>query len=94
MAKIAEEWVRDGDNLVHIKKQDWNPMLDRAEELRQHGNAEFGESRLVGAIDAALINEWLKEAGIAWDDPAMDDVIKRKMLSGEFDKLRVWKGTY
>ena len=94
MAKIAEEWVRDGDNLVHIKKQDWNPMLDRAEELRQHGNAEFGESKLVGVIDAALINEWLKEAGITWDDPAMDDVIKRKMLSGEFDKLRVWKGSY
>ena len=69
-------------------------MLDRAEELRQHGNAEFGESKLVGVIDAALINEWLKEAGIAWDDPAMDDVIKRKMLSGEFDKLRVWQGTY
>ena len=43
MAKIAEEWVRDGDKLVHIKKQDWNPMLDRAEELRQHGNAEFGD---------------------------------------------------
>jgi hypothetical protein len=94
MAKIAEEWVRDGDKLVHIKKQDWNPMLDRAEELRQNGNAEFGESKLVGVIDAALINEWLKEAGIAWDDPAMDDVIKRKMLSGEFDKLRVWQGTY
>ena len=70
MAKIAEEWVQDGDKLVHIKKQDWNPMLDRAEELRQHGNAEFVESKLV------------------------DDVIKRKMLSGEFDKLRVWQGTY
>jgi hypothetical protein len=41
-----------------------------------------------------LINEWLKEAGVAWDDPAMDDIIKRKMLSGEFDKLRVWEGTY
>jgi hypothetical protein len=22
------------------------------------------------------------------------DVIKRKMLSGDFDKLRVWEGTY
>jgi hypothetical protein len=48
----------------------------------------------VGVIDAALINEWLKEAGISWDDPARADVVKRKMLSGDFDKLRVWEGTY
>ena len=94
MAKISEQWVQDGDKLVHVKTHDWNPMLERAEALRQNGNAEFGESRLIGVIDSALINEWLKEAGVAWDDPAMDDVIKRKMLSGEFDKLRVWEGSY
>jgi hypothetical protein len=94
MAKIAERWEQDGDKLIHIKTQDWNPMLDRAEELRQNGNADFGESKLVGVVDAALVGEWLKEAGIAWHDPAVDDVIKRKMLSGEFDKLRVWQGTY
>tara|TARA_R110000782_G_scaffold232377_1_gene318613 strand:+ start:620 stop:904 length:285 start_codon:yes stop_codon:yes gene_type:complete len=94
MAKIAEKWVQDGDQLIQIKTQDWNPMLERAKALRENGNADFGESKLIGCIDSALINEWLKEAGIGWDDPAMDDVIKRKMLSGEFDKLRVWEGTY
>jgi hypothetical protein len=94
MAKIAEKWVEDGDRIVQIKTQDWSPMLERAEALRQTGNEEFGESKLIGVLDAALLGEWLKEAGIGWDDPARGDVIKRKMLSGEFDKLRVWQGTY
>jgi hypothetical protein len=94
MAKIAEKWVEDGDRIVQIKTQDWNPMLERAEMLRQTGNEEFGESKLIGVVDSALLGEWLKEAGIGWDDPARGDVIKRKMLSGEFDKLRVWQGTY
>ena len=94
MAKIAEQWYEEDGKLIHVKQQDWTPMLDRAEELRQNGNADFGDSKLVGVIDAALISEWLKEAGIDWDDPAMDDVVKSKMLSGEFDKLRVWKGNY
>jgi len=94
MAKVSESWHHDGDKLIHVKQQDWTPMLDRAEELRRNGNASFGDSKLVGVIDAALISEWLKEAGIGWDDPARGDVIKRKMLSGEFDKLRVWQGTY
>ena len=94
MAKVSEQWHKEGDKLIHVRQQDWTPMLDRAAALRENGNAEFGESRLVGVIDAALIGEWLKEAGIGWDDPAMDDVVKRKMLSGDFDKLRVWEGTY
>lgn len=28
------------------------------------------------------------------DVHARGEVVKRKILSGEFDKLRVWKGTY
>lgn len=95
MAKISERWVEDGDKLIHVKTHDWNPMLDAAEAYRQNGNAEFGESRLIGVIDAALLGEWLKEAGVAWDDtPAKEEIIKRKMLSGDFDKLRVDKGSY
>jgi hypothetical protein len=33
--------------------------------------------------------------GIKWGDvEARREVVKKKILSGEFDKLRVWKGTY
>lgn len=94
MAKIGEKFIHEGDKLIHVKKQDWNPMLDRAKYLRDAGCENFGESKLIGVVDAALVGEWLKEAGISWSDPARGDVIKRKMLSGEFDKLRVYKGTY
>jgi|TARA_R110000787_G_scaffold239436_1_gene345744 hypothetical protein len=94
MAKISEQFHQDGDKLIHVKQQDWNPMLKQAEEMRQNGNATFGESVCIGVIDQALMGEWLKEAGVKWDDPAAQDVVKRKMLSGEFDKLRVWEGNY
>ena len=94
MAKISEQWHKDGDKIVHVKQQDWNPMLNQAEAMRQNGNAHFGDSVCVGVIDQALLGEWIKEAGITWTDPAVEDVIKRKMLSGDFDKLRVWEGNY
>lgn len=94
MAKVGEEFITEGDRIVHKKRHDWNDMLKRNEMLRQNGNGKFGDSVLIGSIDADLVGIWLKEAGISWDDPARDDVIKRKMLSGEYDKLRVWKGTY
>jgi len=94
MPKISEQFYQDGDKLVHVKQQDYNPALEQAEMMRQNGNAHFGESVCIGVIDAALMGEWLKEAGVKSNDPAAEEVIKRKMLSGEFDKFRVWDGKY
>jgi len=38
---------------------------------------------------------WCDEEGIKWSDiEARRDVMKKKILSGDFDKLRVWKGTF
>ncbi len=42
-----------------------------------------------------ILSQWLKEAGVDWSDRgAAQEVIKRKMLSGDFAKFRVWEGTY
>tara|TARA_R100001369_G_scaffold30672_2_gene54520 strand:+ start:274 stop:558 length:285 start_codon:yes stop_codon:yes gene_type:complete len=94
MPKISEQFYQDGDKLIHVKQHDYNPALEQAEMMRQNGNAHFGESVCIGVVDAALMHEWLKEAGVKSNDPAAEEVIKRKMLSGEFDKLRVWDGKY
>jgi len=98
MAKIGEEFIYDDkEQKIIIKKtHDYTDDLHRAKVLRETiGEQQKGaEKKLVGTIPMSLIAEWLKEAGIKWDDPARDDVIKRKIMSGEFDKFRVWKGKY
>ncbi len=74
---------------------DVNPILDRAQRLRNAGADSIGESKLVGTIPIFLIKEWCKELGVKWSDTeARKEVVKKKILSGDFDKLRVWKGTY
>ena len=95
--KIGEKIHYDhADNKLIVQKtHDVNPELHRAEMLRNAGVGQTGEKRLVGTIPLNLIAEWCKEAGVKWDDvQARQDVVKRKILSGEFDKFRVWKGTY
>ena len=94
MAKIGEEFITEGDKIIHKKNHDWSEMIARNKMMRDAGADRMGESVLIGSIDADLIGIWLKEAGVSWDDPARGDVIKKKMLSGDFDKLRVWKGKY
>lgn len=95
--KLGEKILYDhaDDKVVVQKTHDVTPEMHRAQMLRDAGAGQSGESRLVGTIPLHLIAEWCKEAGVKWDDvQARQEVMKRKILSGEFDKFRVWKGTY
>lgn len=101
--KINEEVYEQDGKIVVKKTHDYNPVLKQMEQIREAGitsmgndKSAFPESRFVGRIPLSMINEWLKEAGVKWDDTqARAEVIKRKILSGDFDKLRSdWKGTY
>jgi len=94
MAKIGEDFIEDGGKLIHTKRHNWDAALQQAEAYRQNGNQSFGDSKFVGVIDMGMMEIWAAEAGIKFNDPAMKEVVKRKMMSGEFDKLRVWKGSY
>lgn len=98
MAKIKEEILYDNsaDKIIVKKTYDDQAELDRVAEIsKMQGINKFGSDyKFVGSIPMHLISTWLKEAGVAWDDPARADVIKKKMLSGEFDRLKAWKGKY
>lgn len=103
--KIKESITFDDNAEQMIVKQTHNldPILKKAKEIRDSGAiGMFGEksimadTRLIGVIPTALIGAWIKEAGITWEDNhAVQEVVKKKILSGEFDKFRSdWKGTY
>jgi len=93
---LIEEKITPVHNGVEVhKKFDNNVYLDQVEQIRKQGLGTTGEHRLVGRIPLHLIEQWAKEAGLAWSDrAAMQDLVKTKMLSGDFDKFRVWKGKY
>ena len=95
--KIDEKITINADDQIIIKKTyDANQMLLDAEYARQHSpNALGSDYKLVGEIDMAFVDLWLKEAGVKWTDTqAVNDVIKKKLMSNEFQKLRVWEGTW
>ena len=93
--KVGEKFIDNHDGTFVVQRQFNNePYLNRVEKIRELNGGIMGESRLAGEIPLHIVETWAKEAGIKWDDPAMKDVIKRKLLSGDFDKFRVWKGTF
>ena len=83
------------NKIIVEKTYDNQGVLDRANNLRQGKHGMTGENRLVGTIPMHVITQWCKDAGIRWDDTeARKEIVRKKILSGDFDKLRVWKGTF
>ena len=94
--KIGEKIHHEdgGSRLVIESIYDNQPVFDRVKSLNSAGVGQTGDYRHVGTIPLHLLKEWLREAGVEWGTPEAQDVIKNKMLSGEFDRLRNWKGNY
>ena len=95
--KISESITFNADDQSVIKKtHDASAMLQDAAYAREHApNAFASDYKHVGNVDMALLNIWLKEAGVQWTDTqAVKDVIKRKLMSNEFSQLRVWEGRW
>lgn len=92
---IGERFEVDGDKLVHIRTHDFEPALEQAAALRSAGMTGFSENWLVGTIPAALLAQWVQEAGVTMDDTgAVQEILHRKLLDGEFSKFRVHEGTF
>jgi hypothetical protein len=94
--KINERVTFEGDQMVIKNTFDASHMLNDAQQARETTDNGFGSDyKHVGNVDVGLLGLWLKEAGVAWTDTeAVKDVIKRKLMSNEFQDLRVWEGVY
>lgn len=95
--KIAQSFSDNNDGTFTVKKTyDNQDTIKLAQTYKEHGAPEVAsDSVCVGVIPMNILAEWFKEAGIEWSDTqACSEVVKKKMLSGDFDKLRVWEGRY
>ena len=95
--KIKEEFIDGEGDKFHVKQVfDPNPSLKSVEKARQlNPEGKVGESRHIGRVPGWLISHWLQEAGIKFSDiKARDELIKKKMMSGEYSAFRNWTGTY
>lgn len=94
--KISEQVTFSDDQMIIKQTHDATQMLKDAQYARERTENTFGSDyKHVGNVDMALVNIWLKEAGVSWKDTqAVKDVIKRKLMSNEYSSLRVWEGKY
>lgn len=88
-------FTQDG-KLVYHKQTDPTAALESARLLRgAPAAAPMADSVHVARLDAHVVEMWVKEAGLKWDDrEAVRDLIKRKLMDGDNAAFRVWQGTF
>jgi hypothetical protein len=94
--KIGEKFIDGEGDTFHVQKTfDPNPTLESARQARDRAEGQTGEYRHVGRFPAWLIEMWCKEAGVRPDDvQARQEVMRKKIMSGEFSAFRNWEGSF
>jgi len=92
-----EIWHKDHKNQKIIIEKQWDntPTLERVNHIKSSGVGDGKDYKFAGSIPIGLLKEVCDKLGVNWNDvEARKDVVKKMMLSGDFDKLRVWKGRF
>jgi hypothetical protein len=95
--RLKEEiHVNDKGEITVVNHFSGNQLLLDAKHARETSpNAVGSDWKHVGQVHPGLVHIWLKEAGVSWSDPtAVAEVIKRKLMDGEYSQLRGWEGKW
>lgn len=93
--KLGERYFDDDGKLIIVEQHDPTQTLEQVAQMKSAGHVGFSENRHVGRVPFFLLEQWIDEAGVRFDDQdAVKEVLHKKLLSGDFDALRPWTGTF
>lgn len=93
--KIKEKVSEHDGKLIVEKQYDNTAYLDRAKQLRDSGIGVSADKEkwLVGTVPMHMLEQWMKDENVAWDDAAgRQRVILKYLNDPNFKKLRVKEG--
>lgn len=90
-----EKWFEQDGKLIYQKVTDPTRAIESAKALRDGAGSPLADSVHVARVDAHVVEKWVKEAGLKWDDrAAVQELLRRKLMDSDNAAFRVWQGTY
>ena len=85
---MRSQWFVDDEAVRQVHTQDAEPVFAEVEALRE---MERGREpmRIAARVPTVLAQEWAREAGVRMYSKEFNEVLKRKLMDGEFSRLRV-----
>ena len=93
--KIKERLFEQDGKIIHQRTNDYTQEVEDVKRIRDRGEGNGKDHKLVGRVPVALVYEWCQAAGVSMHDQyAVSEVIRKKMLDPDFKAFRVWEGSY
>mgnify|MGYP000081722652 CR=1 FL=1 len=86
---IKQRMIEEDGKLHILRSQDVEPILDQNARLRSADYAPGGDFRHAGRIPFVVAEEWARECGHKIGTKPFAQYVKKKLMDGDFAKLRV-----
>jgi len=87
--EIRDTYTGDDETLVINRQQDVQFLLDDNQRLAAETAHNRSDMRLAGRVPLVIMEQWMRECGAALGSKELNAYVKRKLMDGEFAKLRV-----
>ena len=78
----------DEDGKIIIQRsQDIESVLEFNKQRNIEGHNRKSDMRLAGSIPFVVVEQWVKESGLKIGSKEFSEYIKKKLMSGDFNKL-------
>jgi len=86
---ISERMFEDDGTLRVIRSQDVQPILEANKRAQNSELNRKSEMRRAGSIPMVVAEQWSRECGAAIGTQEFGKYAKKKLMDGEFSKLRI-----
>lgn len=86
----------DQEERIYIQRvQDVEPILKKIQAEKLSVRDVEGLGVKAGTIPGVVVEEYMKETGITFNEFLSDDIhVRRLLLDPDYKKLRVWEGRF
>lgn len=86
-SELQTKYLDEDGKIIVQRSQDVQRILDFNKERNIEGHNPKSDMRLAGSIPFVVVEMWMKESGLKLGSREFSEYCKKKLMSGDFNKL-------
>ena len=86
-SNLQTRYFDEDGKIIIQRSQDIESVLEFNKQRNIEGHNRKSDMRLAGSIPFVVVEQWVKESGLKIGSKEFSEYIKKKLMSGDFNKL-------
>ena len=86
-SNLQTRYFDEDGKIIIQRSQDIEDILEFNKQRNMEGHNRKSDMRLAGSIPFVVVEQWVKESGLKIGSKEFSEYIKKKLMSGDFNKL-------